>query len=181
MDSTEIQQVALERAVALYQGEGTFPNLDARKQQIDAVLEAATRFARWLGSPVMYLSIKPAPLTYVQGSDQAVITAVSGGRMELKDNQQVSLDVQEKDAKGFATNQAGDIVLTWDTSDSAVVSLQPAADGLTCEAVAGNPGSALVTVSDGTNQGSLAVDVTAGPAVAIQINAGTPEDQPPAP
>lgn len=175
MKSSRIKLEALRLAVELHGPDPITP------EAAGVVLATANVFAEWLGNPVVRLSIRPGIWTYNQGSNQYRPTEFKGDVMQLADNQQVSMTVEATDAKGFETNEAGDVVVTWDTSDGTVLSLQPAADGLSCLAVAGNPGAALVTVSDGTNSGSLAVDVTSGPAVALVVNAGTPEDQPAAP
>lgn len=174
MKSSRIKLEALRLAVKLHGPDPITP------EAAGIVLATANVFAQWLGNPVVSLRIRPDHWTYNQGAGQYRPTEFKGDVMQLADNQQVSMTVEATDAKGFATTEAGDVVVTWDTSDAAVVNLQPAANGMTCLAVAGNPGSALVTVSDGTNSGSLAVDVTSGPAVSLVVNAGTPEDQPPA-
>jgi len=183
MKSSKIKLEALRLAVRLHG-----PDPITTPEAAGVVLATANVFAQWLGNPVVSLSIRPDPWTYnqwphSQGAYLAKysLTKLTGGVMQLADNQQVSMTVEATDAKGFAASEAGDVVVTWDSSDGTVVSLQPAADGLSCLAVAGSPGAALVTVSDGTNSGSLAVDVTSGPAASLVVNAGTPEDQPPAP
>lgn len=175
MKSSRIKLEALRLAVKLHGFDPITPEAPG------VVLATANVFAEWLGNPVVRLKIKPDLWTYNQGSRQYHLTEFKGDVMQLADNQQVSMTVEATDAKGFATNEAGDVVVTWNTSDDTVLSLRPASDGLSCLAVAGNPGAALVTVSDGTNSGSLAVDVTSGPAVSLVVNAGTPEDQPAAP
>ena len=181
MKVSRIQLEALDQAVRLFAPAPPPMTQAAQDDLMQRVLGTATVFARWLGNPVISIRIVPDIITWTQGGSIPHNTIITGGKVQLPDNQQVSLSVEAQAAKGFATNEAGDVVVTWNTSDASVVNLQPAADGLSCEAVAGNPGSALVTVSDGTNSGSLAFDVTAGPAVALTVNAGTPEDQPPAP
>lgn len=181
MKVSRIQLEALDRAVRLFAPAPPPMTKAAQDDLMQRVLGTASTFARWLGNPAISIRIVPDIITWTQGSSAVHNTIIIGGKVQLPDNQQVSLSVEAQDAKGFATNEAGDVVVTWNTSDASVVNLQPAADGLSCLAVAGNPGSALVTVSDGANSGSLAFDVTAGPAAAIVINAGTPENQPTAP
>lgn len=181
MKVSRIQLEALDRAVRLFAPAPPPMTQAAQDDLMRRVLATASTFARWLGNPAISIRIVPDIITWTQTSSVVHNTIIIGGKVQLPDNQQVSLSVEAQDAKGFATNEAGDVVVTWNTSDASVVNLQPAADGLSCLAVAGNPGSALVTVSDGANSGSLAFDVTAGPAAAIVINAGTPENQPTAP
>ena len=171
-----IKRTALILAVRLY---GSDPASSV--YAAEAVLQNADLFAKWLGNPVVSLAIVPDRVTYGQDTPHSLVsTLFVGGTVELKDNQQVALSLHATDAKGFVVNEPGDVTLAWSSSDDTVVSVQPAADGLSCEAVAGNPGSALVNVTDGTRTGSLAFDVTAGDVSAITVEAGTPEDQPPA-
>lgn len=95
--------------------------------------------------------------------------------MQLKDNEQFSISVEVDDSKGFPVS--GDAV-TYTAADPSVVSLQPSDDGLSCLIVAGNPGSTVVTVSDGTITATEAVDVVAGDAATFKITEGAAEPQP---
>ena len=95
--------------------------------------------------------------------------------MQLTDTQQVTLTVEPEDSKGFATSDT----LSWSSSDTTVVSLQPSADTLSCLCVAGNPGTGIVvTVTDGTLSASDNFDVVASAAASLVITEGTPEPQP---
>lgn len=176
MDRTEIQQVALALAVELHTTRPT-RMIDEEERE---VLDTADLFAVWLGNPVIYLEIKPDQFTYDQGGGTATLTEfTTGGAVELKDSKQVQLTLHAKDAKQFEVPEPEGTVLSWSSDDSSVVSLQPSADGLSCLAVAGNPGSCMVQVTDGVRTGSLAFDVTPGDVDSISIEAGEPEDQPP--
>ena len=140
------------------------------------VLARAARLAAFIEGG--RLTIRPGAFTYRQASAdpprQTTITA--GGKVQIKDSEQFSISVEVDDSKGFAVS--GD-ALTYTTSDPAVVSLQPSADGFSCLIVGGNPGSAVVTVSDGTICATEAVDVVPGDAATFKITEGAAEPQPP--
>jgi hypothetical protein len=96
--------------------------------------------------------------------------------VQLTDTQQVPLSVEPEDSKGFDTSDT----LTWSSSDTTVISLQPSADTLSCLCVAGNPGTGIVvTVTDGTISASDNFDVVAGTAASLVITEGVPEEQTP--
>lgn len=100
----------------------------------------------------------------------------------LTDSQETSLTIAPTDKKGKPAPVES---VSWTSSDAGVIALTPAADGLSCLAVAGNPGTAQVSVSvdaeigDGvvTLTGTLTVNVIGGQAVALGITAGTPVEQ----
>lgn len=102
--------------------------------------------------------------------------------LELKDTQQATLSIQPVDANPAPVDGAP----VWTTSNSEVVSVQAAEDGLSAIVKAVGPlGSAVVSVKadadvgEGVTQiaGVLEVQVFAGAAVTVQIKAGTPEEQ----
>jgi hypothetical protein len=97
--------------------------------------------------------------------------------MQIHDNEQFTLSVTESDAKGFPVIDA----VEWTVDNADVVSLQVSDDKQSCLVVAGNPGSAVVTITDGTLSATEAVDVVAGTAALISIQEGAVETQPPAP
>lgn len=88
--------------------------------------------------------------------------------MQIHDNEQFTLAAVAADAKGFAVADA----LTWTVDDSTVASLIVADDGQSVTVVAGNPGSAIVTVTDGTLTATEAVDVVAGDVALITLTEG---------
>ena len=95
--------------------------------------------------------------------------------MQLTDTQQVSLDVDPQDSKGFDVADT----LTWTSSDDTVISLQPSADGKSCLCVAGVPGAGVVvTVTDGTLSATDNFDVVPGNVATLNISEGTPVEQP---
>ena len=58
----------------------------------------------------------------------------------------------------------------WATSDPAILSLSPAADGLSATGVAQKTGSVVISViGDGMTE-TVSIDVTAGAVVSFQIN-----------
>lgn len=101
----------------------------------------------------------------------------------LTDSQKCSLSIKPVDAKGKPAPVDG--VPEWSSSDANVISVSPSADGLSAVIVAGDPGSAQVSVSADAELGSgvttltgaLDVQVTGGQAVAMSISAGAPEEQ----
>jgi hypothetical protein len=102
----------------------------------------------------------------------------------LTDVQKVGLSIAPVDAKGNPAPVDG--VPTWGTSDASILTVTPAADGMSAEALAVGPvGTAQVNVSADadlgtgitTITGTLDVQVTASQATALDITAGTPEAQ----
>jgi hypothetical protein len=95
--------------------------------------------------------------------------------MQIHDNEQFALTVSAVDSKGFPTSDTFTAVA--DNPD--VVSIMDDdQDGRTFLVVAGNPGSAVITISDGALSVTEAVDVITGEAVSISLVEGEPEDQP---
>lgn len=100
--------------------------------------------------------------------------------MQLHDDEQVTLSVAVADAKGAnipddATRE--DDNLSWTIDNTSVATLEVSADTRTCTVVAGQPGSAVVTISLGDLSATEAIDVVAGSAALITISEGTPTKQ----
>jgi hypothetical protein len=95
--------------------------------------------------------------------------------VQIHDDEQFTLTVHAKDAKGFDTTDAN---LEWTSSDESVVTLQVADDKQSAVVVGGNPGSAVVTLSDGNLSVTEAVDVVPAGAATIALVEGAPEPQP---
>jgi uncharacterized protein YjdB len=101
---------------------------------------------------------------------------------QLKDSQQLPLEVEALDAEG----NAAAITVTFASSDESIVAITDNGDG-SAMAVA-SPGAAglgtatvtaTATGTDGSSlEGSLEIEVIAGDAVSINILPGTPEDKP---
>jgi hypothetical protein len=94
--------------------------------------------------------------------------------MQIHDDEQFTLSVTETDAKGFPVVED----LTWTVDNTDVVTLTVADDKQSATVVAGNPGSAVVTLTDGTLTVTEAVDVVAGDGALITLSEGVPEKQP---
>jgi hypothetical protein len=104
-------------------------------------------------------------------------------KMDLRDDQKVSLTIQPVDKKGKPAPVDG--VPEWASSDETVVTLEVAADGLSAVASAVAPGSCRVVVTADADlgsgvtsiTGSIDFNITGGQATAVTVVAGTPEDQ----
>jgi hypothetical protein len=101
----------------------------------------------------------------------------------LKATQQVPLTLAIKDKFGNPASIDG--VPVWASSDETILTVAPAADGMSAVATPVGPaGSAQVNVSADADTGSgskeitglLAVDVVAGDATVVELQAGTPTD-----
>lgn len=102
--------------------------------------------------------------------------------MQLLDSQEVILSVSGKDKAGNPVAIPGQLV--WTVSDENIASLTDNGDGTQTLATTGELGSVVVTVSDDVEgdgtpdfQGSLAVDVVAGPVTEIEVAASEPTDR----
>lgn len=102
----------------------------------------------------------------------------------LTDTQKAMLAITIVDAKGNPAVVDG--APEWSTSDASVLSVQPAADGMSAIVRAsGGLGSAQVSVTADADTGAgiepiagtLDVEVIAGKAVAVSISAGAPDEQ----
>lgn len=119
-------------------------------------------------------------LPYEQGDPPPEGEGVVLVAITLTDTQQTDLTVQPVDSKGAPTD---DPSLVWSVDDDTVASLVvDPSDPKHVTVVAGNPGVATVTVSDGTITGAEAFTVTAGATAALNIVPGAVTEQPaPAP
>lgn len=107
-------------------------------------------------------------------------------KLILKPRQRALITVAPADAAGNPA--AIDGVVTWTSTDPAIIAVQPAPDGFSCfVAAAGKLGNAQVTCSADADldpvavseiRGLLDVMVVAGPAVGFALTVGTPEDIP---
>lgn len=97
--------------------------------------------------------------------------------MQIHDNEQFDITVTAVDAKGQPTTDA----FTASSDNEAVATVVDHGDGtftILNPTPGGVVGSAVVTVTDGTNSATEAVDVIAGDAVAISIEEGPVVPQP---
>ncbi len=99
--------------------------------------------------------------------------------LTMKDTEQVVISVTTLDAKGKPAPVQSP---TWESSNPVVLALTPSADGMSCAAVAGDPGDARVTftcdsdLGEGVKAlaGTLDVTILPGEAVTVVLAAGLP-------
>lgn len=104
--------------------------------------------------------------------------------MILTDTQKVSCTLDPRNAKGNPAPLDG--TPQWASSNPAVATVEPAADGLSAVVTAVAPGTTQISVTADADldegetreiSGTLDIDVKAGEAVTLGITAGTPEEQ----
>jgi hypothetical protein len=150
----------------------------------DDIIQLFNTFLMLIGGSAYQLVLSPGKV-YEQGGSpgtgqDAIITP--GGVVQLNDNQYFPLVVQAVDTKGFPVSDTSAVSFT--SSDETILTIgalpdpaNPAGGDVPC-AIAGNPGSAVLTGTDGSISGTLAVDVTPGGVAALTITAGQVADQP---
>lgn len=145
----------------------------------EKLLLLGDQLASWLGSATVAFSLVVAPTTYEQSDPSKGTPTVRtpGGAVQLHDTQQVAYTVQATDTKGQPVTESDS--LTWTSSDETIFTVAADPGNMSATVVAGNVGSAVLTVSDGTRNATDAIDVIPGDIAAINLTAGTPEDQPP--
>jgi hypothetical protein len=105
------------------------------------------------------------------------MTTPATNAVSLTDIQQVTLSVLAEDTKGQPVSDT----FTWAVDNGDVIALTPSADTMSCLCVAGIPGTANVSVSDGSTPpltASESFTVTSSAATQLVVSAGTPEAQP---
>ncbi len=158
------RQVALTAAVAFHTG-----------SPVDeiAVLNTAEDFLAWLRGPAVIRLL--AGTVSNQSTGVPTGTLIEGASVQIHDNEKFDVTAVADDAKGFATADT----VTFTPSDPTVFTLTPSAtDPMTSTVVAGVPGSAVLTVSDGTLSATLAVDVVPAGAATIALTEGPVTLQP---
>lgn len=134
------------------------------------IRSTADLFAAWLIGTTR-ISFTRGPVTD-QTTGQPTGTTNEGVPVQIHDNEKFDLTVATKDAKGFDTADQID----WAVDDDTVVTLNVSPDGRTCTVVAGNPGSAVITVTDNAVDPALsateAVDVVTGGTATITFTEG---------
>lgn len=101
----------------------------------------------------------------------------------MRDDQKMTLAVKAVDAKGFPALVDG--VPTWASSDETVVTVVPAADGMSGEVTAVAPGTARVVVTGDADLGAgvtpiTGIDdftITGGGAASFQVTGSAPVSQ----
>jgi hypothetical protein len=161
---------ALEAAAQL-----PYPHASTR-QLARLVLDAAEIFETWLvrTNPVAAFTITadtPADRPDPEGADMS---------LTFPDTQQDTLRITGAvDAEGAAVTDT----FTWTVDNTAVLTLTPAADTMSCLIVPGTvagPAVVTATASDGVTR-TFAIDVTTGPTAAFAITSDGPVDRPAAP
>lgn len=172
-DRTEDRRIAMAHAVALHAER--FKPGDSSNEY---VRRTATTIFNWLSGPVvMRLTVGPV---FNQVTGLPTGTTVGGPVAQLRDTEQFTLSVDVFDAKGASIPDAPGTEdnVGWAVDNVDVASLQVSEDSRECTVVAGNVGSAIVTVTLGDLFATLAVDVIPGAAARLTINEGTIEPQP---
>jgi hypothetical protein len=145
------------------------------------VIETAGEFARWLCARPHRLRLIPAPFTFAQpaypGPAVPTQTGDNGMAVTLTDTQQVSYSCEADDSKGQPVADT----LTWSSDDAgAVVTVTPSADGTSCVFAAVAPGTANISVTDGTLSAVDVITVTPGAVASLVLTPGEITDEPPA-
>jgi hypothetical protein len=140
----------------------------------------AEELLAWLTKRPARLVLRPAPRTFAEGNPAlSVPTRFTGDGMSvtMTDDQQVTYAVQAEDDKGAAVSDS----LTWTADDNgAVLTVTPAADGMSASFAAVAPGTATITVTDGTLSASDLITVTAGAVASLVLTPGAPSAEAPA-
>jgi hypothetical protein len=141
------------------------------------VIHVAGEFANWLLARPQNLKLRPAPFTFPEAGGPGVPTRIgeNGMSVTMTDAQQVDYTCEPEDSKGVEVSDT----LTWSSDDGgAVLTVTPSADGLSCTFAAVAPGSATITVTDGTLSGSDLITVTPGAVASLVLTPGTPAGEP---
>jgi hypothetical protein len=181
MAFTEQQRVAAASCVAQMFALRTW---SSGTQLEDDIIQLFDTFLMLIAGTAYQLLIMPGKV-YEQGGDPGTGQApfiTPGGVVQLNDNQYFPLVVQAVDTKGFPVPDTS--AVSFSSSDTTVFDIgplpdpdNPAGGDVPC-VIAGQPGSAVLTGSDGNITGTLAIDVTPGGVAALTITAGTVADQP---
>jgi hypothetical protein len=147
------------------------PGVD--REQTVALAEHAIRasaevFAAWLAGTVR-LALTRGEVTH-QETGEPTGTPNEGDPMQLHDDEQFTLSVDTRDARGFETaDQIG-----WTVDNADVTRLDIAEDGRSVTVVALQPGSAVITVTDDAAglSATEAVDVVPGGTATIALVEG---------
>lgn len=139
----------------------------------DVIVKTGDRFYAWLNGTVRIILTEGEVLD--QGDGHRTGTTKNGDKMQLHDNEKFVLTAEPVDAKGFDTPDA----ISWSVDNADVVSLQSSADGKSVTVIAGNPGSAVITVTDAAANltATEAVDVVPGGTATIKMTEGAVEPQ----
>ena len=183
MDIDEARAEGLALAVELHAIQDTPRDQFTREALPERVIATAGQFASWLLARPHHLRLIPAPYTFAQpaypGPAVRTKTGDNGMSVTMTDAQEVSYSCAADDSKGFPVSDT----FTWSSDDGgAVLTVTPSADGTSCVFAAVAPGSATISVTDGTLSASDLITVTPGGVASLVLTPGTPTDEPaPAP
>ena len=175
MDIDEARFASLALAVELHAATDLSLSPFDENPSAERVLETAGKFTRWLTERPCRLRLRPAPFTFQQPGypGPAVPTQIGdhGMSVTMTDSQEVTYTCEAEDSKGAQVSDT----LTWSSDDNgAVVTLTPSADTLSCVFAAVAPGTANITVTDGTLNGVDVITVDAGAVASLVLTPGTP-------
>jgi hypothetical protein len=140
----------------------------------EAILHRALQFARFLqGADPVALALHVGPARRQNTTVRTFGSRKEATMAQLHDDEQFDVSVEAKDSKGFDVPDT----FTATIDDESVATVTSGEDGRTFTVVAGNPGSAVLTVTDGTLSATLAVDVVPGSVALINLTAGEPVHQ----
>jgi hypothetical protein len=167
----DLRAEALASAAVVYMG---------TRESAERVLRLAEQFLAWRTKRPARLVLLRPPTTFAQGNPAlSNPTKFQGDGMSvtMTDDQQVTYSVQAEDDKGASVSDA----LTWTADDGgAVLTVTPAADGMSASFAAVAPGTATITVTDGTLSASDLITVTAGAVASLVLTPGAPSAETPA-
>jgi hypothetical protein len=113
---------------------------------------------------------------YEQGTSTPISKGTIIVAVQMRDTQQVRVSVEAVDSKG---NQVESGNLTWTSDNETVATITVDPDNaMAAIIVAGSPGAAVVTVSDGNLSGQELITVTAGAAASFSLSEGPITEQP---
>ena len=147
--------------------------------------DAIDTLVRLLGKAEIALDIwladhRPASIEFYSWTRKETIMALT-----ITDTQTDTLTIQPQERRGNPASLDG--APTWTSSDPAMLSVTPSADGMSAEVSAVGPlGTATVTVTADADltegraelTGTLDVTIVAGTASQITMTPGTPTEQP---
>jgi hypothetical protein len=166
-DTSSERALALVQTTALYATR--FTGGTVHDEQF---LATATAQYRWLTGPAaLIITLGPAV-------DQVTGRTTGNEGDTLKDSEKALLNANAVDAKGNPTSAPTS--LNYTSADTTIATI--VTDDAGTWVVAGSPGSTVVTGDwpdspSGDIQGTVAVDVTAGDAVSLNISLGAPVAQ----
>jgi Bacterial Ig-like domain (group 2) len=173
LDIDAAREAALRLAVQLH---AAFPAPGPFGERLPTqVIDTAGEFAEWLLARPHRLRLIPAPFTFAQPAypGPAVLTQTGdhGMSVTMTDAQEVTYSCEPEDSKNFPVADT----LTWSSDDGgAVLTVTPSADGTSCLFAAVAPGSATISVTDGTLSASDLITVTPGGVASLVLTPGTP-------